>query len=147
MKPQICVSVILMLVAPRVANAAVYFDSLNVSNPTFASDGAHDGVIAMADSFTAATPDFSRVILNLSRSDPNSSGSALVYLVPDDNSGSLKVAGRPTVNVDGSGNFVSFQNATQIGAIADQALSTTGSLVSFNFSPAIAQAASASATN
>jgi hypothetical protein len=135
-----------MVMVSSAAHATIYFDSVDVANPTSNADGIGDGVAAMADSFTAGTPDFNTVSLLLSTSgDPSPTGSAMVYLVPDDASGgSLGLGGMPTISTDNNGNFLSFSGATLIGSVSDSAISGSGTLVSFNI-PAGAASATANA--
>jgi hypothetical protein len=125
------------MLAANVAHAAVYFDSVDVTNPTSGSDGQSNQTSAMADSFTTGTPNFSQMSLTVSADNPADGGSTSVYLVPN-TGGSPGVAGSPTVTLSG-GNFVSFSGAELIGNIADSSVATTGagtSLVTFNISPA-----------
>ena len=127
------------------ANATVYFDSANVASPTYGYDGKSDGVIAAADSFTAGTPDFSQVSMLLSADTPTDGGSVSVFLVPDDGTGSMGVAGNPQASTSG-GVFSGFSGATLVGTISDASLAATGTgttLASLSVSPAIAASVSA----
>jgi hypothetical protein len=64
----------LAMLAAHAANATVYFDSVNVTNPQSGFDGLSDGTSAMADSFTAPTQNFNQISLLLG------SGATLVSL-------------------------------------------------------------------
>jgi hypothetical protein len=129
----------LAMLAAHAANATVYFDSVNVTNPQSGFDGLSDGTSAMADSFTAPTQNFNQISLLLAAGTPSDGGSASVFLVPDNGTGSLGVAGSPTAAFS-SGVFSSFTGAQLLGSIQDSSLATTGSgatLVSLAVSPAI----------
>lgn len=140
--PVLAFGAVTMLVA-NVAQAAVYFDSIDVTNPTYGGDGQGDNTSAMADSFTTGTPNFSQISLLVSASNPADGGSTSIYLVPN-TGGAPGVAGSPAVTLSG-GNFVSFSGADLIGKLADASLATTAGQVTFNISPALA--ASLSTTN
>ena len=114
------------MLAANTANATVYFDSVDVTNPTANMDGVvSDNVFVMADSFYAATPDFSQVSVLLSADTPSDGGSSMLYLVP--NTGGTPGAGGSPTFATSAGNFAGFTGA---GA----------TLVTFNFSPALAAA-------
>lgn len=107
----------LVMLTAHVANATVYFDSINTANPTFGKDGPISGnANALADSFTAATPNFSQIRLLLSADNPSDGGSSQVYLVADDGTGSRGVAGAPDLRV-----------TKPLGLIADSSLAKVGS--------------------
>ncbi len=130
------------MLAANTANATVYFDSVDVTNPTANMDGVvSDNVFVMADSFYAATPDFSQVSVLLSADTPSDGGSSMLYLVP--NTGGTPGAGGSPTFATSAGNFAGFTGAELIGGIADSSLAATGAgatLVTFNFSPALAAA-------
>jgi hypothetical protein len=129
----------LAMLTAHAANATVYFDSVNVTNPQSGFDGLSDGTAAMADSFTASTQNFNQVSLLLAAGTPSDGGSASVFLVPDNGTGTLGVAGSPTAAFS-SGVFSSFTGAQLLGVIKDSSLATSGSgatLTSLAVSPAI----------
>src|ERR1700709_1951797 len=119
-----------VLLASHVANATVYFASVSppVANPEFGFDGpvrsdATLNVFAMADSFTSATPNFTQLSVLLAAGNPLDHGSATIYLIPDDGSGTGNgVAGNPTITVNTSGTFTGFKNAQLLGIIEDSTL-------------------------
>lgn len=119
------IGVALVFIA-HVANATPYIDTVNVTNPTSGSDGLFDGTVAMATSFTAPKSDFSRISLLLGAGTPSDGGSALVYLVPDDGTGSAGKAGNPTASFTGN-QFSSFTGAQLLGTIKDSSLAAAGS--------------------
>ncbi len=137
------VGVLAMLTLPmlmgNVAEAAVYIDTVNVTNPQFGFDGLFDNTASMAVSFTAPTQNFNTVSLLLGAGNPLDGGSASIFLVPDNGAGSLGVAGSPTANFPG-GLFSGFAGAQLLGVINDSSLATSGSgatLASLAASPAI----------
>lgn len=130
----------LAMLAAHAANATVYFNSVNVTNPQAGFDGLSDGTAAMANSFTVPTQNFNQVSLLLAAGTPSDGGSASVFLVPDNGTGSLAVAGSPTAAFSSGNVFSSFTGAQLLGVIKDSSLATTGSgatLASLAVSPAI----------
>lgn len=111
------------------AHATVYFDStVPTTDPYIGTDGQADGNNYSAASFTAGQPDFTQISLILSASVPTDSGSIMIYLVPDDGTGSVGVAGNP----------VSLGSGTLIDTIADSSLSLDPSLVMISLSSSVA---------
>ena len=109
----------LAMLAAHAANATVYFDSVNVTNPQAGFDGLSDGTAAMANSFTVPTQNFNQVSLLLAAGTPSDGGSASVFLVPDNGTGSLAVAGSPTAAFSSGNVFSSFTGAQLLGVIKE----------------------------
>jgi hypothetical protein len=129
----------LAVLTSHLANATVYLDTVNVTNPQTGFDGLSNSTAAMAVSLTAPAQDFSQVSLLLGAGTPSDGGSASVFLVPDTGSGAPGVAGSPTATFPG-GIFSSFAGAQLLGVVSDSSLATTGSgatLVSLSVSPHI----------
>jgi PEP-CTERM motif len=126
----LAVGAALLFMAPAAhATDIVYFNSLNVPGPMFGSDGPLiDGTLAMATSFTAAAPDFSRITLLLAASNPSDGGSSLVYLVPDDGSSpTVGMAGHPKATFTSPGGvFSGFVGAQLLGSVKDSSLAAAG---------------------
>jgi hypothetical protein len=129
----------LAILTSHLANAAVYLDTVNVTNPQFGFDGLSDNTAAMAVSFTAPAQDFSQISLLLGAGNPLDGGSASVFLIPDNGGGSPGVAGTPTATFPG-GVFSNFTGAQLLGVISDSSLALSGSgatLASLSVSPGI----------
>jgi hypothetical protein len=129
----------LAMVAGHAANATTYINTID-ANAMFGDDGLDDGTLSAADSFTAATPDFSQVQLLLGADNPADGGSAMVYLVPDNGGGTAGVAGLPTATFNGSNVFTGFSGAELIGTVKDSSLAASpgaSTLVTFNVTPTI----------
>jgi hypothetical protein len=144
----LALSALAMLTA-NVAHATTYFDTINTP-AVFGgnADGPSDGVNLMAASFDVpGTPNFTSVTLALTADTPSDGGSTMVYLVPDDGSGALDMAGFPMLNGAGT----NFANAVLLGTILDSSLDITGtgpSLTTLTISPTqIASVTSSTADN
>lgn len=96
------------------ARAAVVFDTITSVAPVNYSGPGSDGSNILAASFAVAgMPDFNSISFLMLANDPTDGGSVMVYLVPDDGSGSGPgVAGNPYFSI-----------AIEIGSIADSSLS------------------------
>jgi hypothetical protein len=129
----------LALVFSQNANATTYFDTIgavNVANLNQGTDGASEGATYVAQSFAVSgTPDLS---VTLALSTMGTTGSVLVFIVPDDgSSGFNNVAGYPSTVGNGSGMTGYDPLSVQIGAVLDSTLSqdaTNPTLVSFGIS-------------
>ena len=127
------------LLAANAAHASVLFD--NVTGIASAgSTGPTDGgpTTIMGASFTASKPDFSSISLSLAAGSSATTGSTMIYLVPDDGSGSANgTSGLPTIE-NASGTFTgSFTGSQLIGTIKDQSLTSGFSTVSLWVDPTI----------
>lgn len=121
---------LLALIPAGVAHATTYFDTISL--PATASgnaDGPSDGATLIAQSFSSpGTPDFNSVTLALTADAPTDGGSFMVYLVPDDASGGVNIAGSPQLNLDSTNTTaIGFSGAVSIGTINDSQLAATGS--------------------
>jgi hypothetical protein len=126
-----------ILAAPLMANAAIVFDSVNISPAAFNSGSENsntswDWVDPTANGPTASqfsvpfvqTLDY--VSLELSADAPSDGGSVMVYLLPDNGSGFPNY----TTSTDIYGNTIStFVGGTLIGVIPDSTLSQQSALV------------------
>ena len=71
----------------------------------------------MGASFTAASPNFSSISLELSANNSSDGGSVMVYLVPDNGSGGATgIAGAPTTE-NALGNFTNLNTAELVGTV------------------------------
>lgn len=118
----------LAMFAAHAANATTYFNSTNAPPLTAGAAGLPFYKIE-AQSFTAATPDFSKISVSLEVNFLSSTGSVMVFLVKDNGAGSLGVAGTPN-----------FTSETLLGTISDTSLTLTPSLIGISFSPTLAAA-------
>ena len=124
--------------AANVANAGVVFDNVT-GVPSTGFSGPSDGgpTLTMGASFTAATPDFSSISLLLAAGSSSTTGSTLLYLVPDTGGGSGNgQSGLPAIE-DNTGTFTSLAGSHLIGTISDTALTSSFGLKSFWVSPAL----------
>lgn len=126
------------LLVANVAKADVLYD--NVSGvPSAGYSGPSDGYSTdiVGTSFTAGSPDFSSISLLLARGNDVTTGSTMIYLVPDNGSGSGSgQAGLPTIE-DNLGNFTSLSGSQLIATVSDASLSNTFSLVNIWVNPTI----------
>jgi hypothetical protein len=119
----------LAMLGANVARATTYINTIDAAG-TFSTqaDGLPDSSGILGSSFyVSGTPDFNSLTLALSATAPGDGGSVMVYLMPDDGTGGLGVAGSP----DFSG--VGFPT---LGTISDSALVASPTLVTFAISAA-----------
>lgn len=129
----------LCLLVANVAKADVLFDNVN-GVPSTGYSGPTDGLATgiMGASFTAGSPDFSSISLFLARGNDVTTGSTMIYLVPDNGSGSgAGQFGIPTI-ADNLGNFTSLSGSQLIATVSDTSLSSSFSLVNIWVNPMIA---------
>ncbi len=132
MKRLISISLALAVCGAPGAGATVVFDNLtNISS--VGADGWSNTSHALAASFYSPGPvTGGTVVMSLQAADPTDSGSATVYLVPDDGSGGAAVtAGMPAFTAGGSGAVDAFSGATAVGTVYDNALQISPGLVTF----------------
>ena len=127
------------LLAANAAHASVLFDNVTgVASDGFT--GPRDGgqTTIMGASFTASVPNFSAISLSLAAGSAATTGSTLIYLVPDDGTGSANgISGRPIIE-NSSGTFTgSFTGSQLIGTIKDRSLTTGFSTISLWVDPMI----------
>jgi hypothetical protein len=106
------------LLAAHTANATTTYYNTNFDPSSLNPDNFD---VVMANSFHAATPDFTVVQLLLSADHPADGGTTTVYLAADDGSGSTNnngVAGSPVLS-----------GKQELGVISDASLSTHAALV------------------
>jgi hypothetical protein len=100
-------------------DVGVYFNTLVSTNTT--SDGNAEGATYIAQSFnTSVLSDLSVALALISA---GSTGSVKVYLVGDNGSGSMNVAGAPQTTNDGT-NLTGYNNAVLLSTVNDSTLST-----------------------
>jgi hypothetical protein len=137
MNKSILAASLLTLALSQAANATVYYDSSTAGAATLnGADGTWDTTTPIFNSFTAATPDFTRVILTMEATASSSTGSVMVYLVPDDGTAGGSVE---TTAPGVAGNPLSLASGTLLATINDSSLLLNSpTLVGINFSPSVA---------
>lgn len=127
----------LVSLSPSVVPVTLFLDTIDVEGAYVGWNGQTSAALSVAGVSFHAPNGITKtlsIIVPLSADDNTDAGSVQVWLVPDDGSGESEgVVGRPTVNVDVDGNFVSFANSQLIATIADTALPLTPNPKLFNF--------------
>ena len=126
------------LLAANVANAGVVFDSgTGVASAGFSGPTDSGPSFIMGASFTSATPNFSSISLLVAAGSSSSTGSTLIYLVPDTGGGSGNgQSGLPSIE-DSAGVFTNLIGSQLIGSIADSSLTSSFALKSFWVNPSL----------
>jgi len=131
MKHLIPVALALAISGAPAAGASVVFDNLT-DIASIGSDGLSGGNNALAESFYSPGAMGGGTVVLALLADPNGAGSATVYLVPDDGTGTgVGVAGNPAFTVNGSGAVDAFTGAQTLGVVDDSSLENTPSPVTF----------------